>query len=418
MTDGFATTIKVLATSDWLNAQRVRAYLFILAVLSIAIAFAYVRLSSGVHDPLGRAVGTDFASFWTAARLALDGDAAGPWNLARHQAAQLEMFGPEAGYAAFFYPPTYLLVCLPMAAAPYVVSLTVWLVSTLGLYVATVRAWVGRAWPGDTFGWMAILAFPAVLINAGHGQNGFLTAALFGTAALISVRRPWLSGILFGCLIVKPHLAVLVPIFFILSGNWRGFVAAGATAAAICLLSLAVFGPGAWIGFLETSALARTTLEQGYVGYAKMQSAYAGMRLLGVDNLVAWVVQGMMGLGAIALLWKTRGADEAARGAALCCATLMTTPFLLDYDLTLLAIPLAWLFRDAIRTRFRDWEKLVLLTGYVLPIIARPIATYVGVPLTPLIVAALVLCVVRRTTAHAGEAEIARPLSLFSLSRS
>jgi len=418
MTDGLATTIRVLATSDWLNAQRVRAYVFILAVLSIAIAFAYVRLSSGVHDPLGRAVGTDFASFWTAARLVWDGDAAGPWSLARHQAAQLEMFGPKAGYAAFFYPPTYLLVCLPLAAAPYVVSLTLWLISTLGLYVATVRAWVGRAWPGDRFGWMAIFAFPAVLINAGHGQNGFLTAALFGTAALISARRPWLSGVLFGCLIIKPHLAVLVPVFFILSGNWRGFVAAGATAAALCLLSLAVFGPEAWIGFLQTSALARTTLEQGYVGYAKMQSAYAGMRLLGADNLVAWGAQGVMGAAALVLLWKTRAADEAARGAALCCATLMTTPFLLDYDLTLLAIPLAWLFREAIATRFRDWEKLVLLAGYVLPIIARPIATHVGVPLTPLIVAALVLCVLRRTTADAGEAEAARSPSLFSLSRS
>ena len=418
MTDGFVKTIRILATPDWLTASRVRAYVFILAVLTVAIAFAYIRMSSGVHDPLGRAVGTDFSSFWTAARLASDGDPAGPWNLARHQAAQVAMFGPDAGYAAFFYPPPYLLVCLPLAAAPYLISLTLWLCATLGLYVASVRAWMGRAWPGGSFGWLAMLAFPAVLINAGHGQNGFLTAALFGTAALISTRRPWLSGVLFGCLIIKPHLALLVPVFFILSGNWRGFMAAGATAAGLCLLSLVVFGPGAWTGFVETSALARATLEQNLVGYAKMQSAYAGARLLGADNIVAWGAQCVMGVAALALLWKTRAASEAARGAAMCCATLMATPFLLDYDLTLLAIPLAWLFRDAIATRFREWEKLALLAGYVLPLVARPIATHVGLPLTPLIVAALALCVVRRATADAGEAAPAQALSFLSLSRS
>ena len=40
------------------------------------------------------------------------------------------------------------------------------------------------------------LAYPAVLINIGHGQNGFLTAALLGGALIILDRRPILAGIL------------------------------------------------------------------------------------------------------------------------------------------------------------------------------------------------------------------------------
>lgn len=406
-----AQVIERVSVAGWFTAERARVYVVILAILSGIISAAYVALSSGVNDPLGKALGTDFASFWTASRLALDGDPSGPWNVARHQAAQAAMFGPEAGYAAFFYPPTYLLVCLPLAAAPYVFSLVVWLTATLTLWARTIRRWTG-----GTLGWLPILAFPAVLVNAGHGQNGFLTAALFGTAALISVRRPWLSGVLFGALIIKPHLALLVPVFFILSGNWRGFLAAAATAAGMCLVSLVVLGPDAWRGFLETSGLARAALEQDLVGYARMQSAYAGARLLGADNAFAWAVQGVAAAGSVALLWKTRAADEGARGAMLCCATLMATPFLLDYDLTLLAIPMAWLFRDIIRTSLRDWDKLTLAAGYLLPLVARPLGAATGVPIASAVVVALAVCVLRRALSPAA---ISAPApSLLSMSRS
>ena len=44
---------------------------------------------------------------------------------------------------------------------------------------------------------MLALACPAVLINVGHGQNGFLTAALLGGALVLLDRRPIVAGILF-----------------------------------------------------------------------------------------------------------------------------------------------------------------------------------------------------------------------------
>ncbi len=50
-----------------------------------------------------------------------------------------------------------------------------------------------------TADWLLLaLAFPAVLINVGHGQNGFLTAALLGGALVVLDRRPLFAGILFG----------------------------------------------------------------------------------------------------------------------------------------------------------------------------------------------------------------------------
>ncbi|MDY6924232.1 MAG: glycosyltransferase family 87 protein [Pseudomonadota bacterium] len=402
----------LIRTADWFDGERARAYGLILAVVSALVAAAYLGLSSGRLDPMGKALGTDFASFWTASQLALAGPAPTPWDVGAHRAAQAAMFGEGAGYAAFFYPPPYLLICLPLALAPYPVSLALWLAATGAAWVAVVRRWLG---PGP--GWLPILAFPAVLVNTGHGQNGFLTAALFGAAALTSQRRPWLSGALFGALVFKPHLALLVPLFLMVSGNWRAFISAGATSAGLCLASLIAFGPEAWRGFFETAALARAALEHDLVGYARMQSAYAGARLLGADGGLAWAVHGLAVAAAVAAVWMTRRASEPARGATLAAATLIATPFLLDYDLTLLAVPLAWLFREALRGGFRPWEKLALVAAFVAPLAARPLALGAGVPGTPLIVLALLILVVRRATAAEPGPAVAPAAATLSMAR-
>jgi hypothetical protein len=397
----------LLSQANWLTKSRVRAYLVILAAM-LGLAFAsYMATAHDGLDLLGRPVGPDFASFWTASQLALAGQSAEAWNPTTHHAAQIAVFGQGAAYAAFFYPPPYLLVCLPLALMPYSQALGVWLLATGLAWVAVTRAWLDA--PRD---WLAVLAFPAVLLNIGHGQNGFLTAALLGGAALLNTSRPWLTGVLIGALIIKPHLAVLTPLFLLLTGNWRAILSAALTAAALCVLSLIVFGPEAWRAFFESSALARLALEQDLVGYAKMQSTFAAARLLGAPLSLAWGLQVVSALVAIVGLWRVaRGARDQACGAALVCATLLTTPFLLDYDLILMGIPLAWLFNRARREGFLAWEKIALLAGFVLPLVARPLAMSLHLPIAPLVLLGLLTCIHRRVQA---DRVLDAPLPLLS----
>ena len=170
--------IDALRRAEWLSASRARAWLMVLAAASLIGTLGYLYLSRSGLDPMGKPLGTDFASFWTASQLALAGHPELAWSLQAHKAAQAAKFGEGAGYAAFFYPPPYLLICLPLALLPYAASLFVWLAATGAAWARMVRAWLG---PEN--GWLVIAAFPAVLVNAGHGQNGFLSAALFGAAA-------------------------------------------------------------------------------------------------------------------------------------------------------------------------------------------------------------------------------------------
>ena len=81
-----------------------------------------------------------------------------------------------------------------VAAVPYAWGLAVWLVASFAAYLATLRAILPRP---ETL--LVAAAFPAVFINVGHGQNGFLTAALLGGALHWLDRKPWLAGILIGC---------------------------------------------------------------------------------------------------------------------------------------------------------------------------------------------------------------------------
>jgi alpha-1,2-mannosyltransferase len=387
--------LKTLRSGGWLTARRRRVLPRLLLAVNLAVAIAWIAASlpAGV-DPAGKAIGTDFTSFWAAGKLALAGEAASAYDPARHYAVQREAFaGAPIGFAAFFYPPTFLLLCLPLGMLPYFAALLAWLGATGAACARAVRAL--RPAAAD---WVVLLAFPAVLLNAEHGQNGFLTAALLAAGVALLDRRPVLAGIAFGALVVKPQLALMLPLLVIARGRWSTLAAASATALVVCLAATMAFGAGIWTHFLSASSLARASLEQGLVGFDRMQSVFAAVRLLGGNTALAWVVQAMSGIAAgAAVLVVARRSDPGIAGAAAVTATLLATPFLLDYDLMALAIPLAVLSGTGHRAEFLPWEKTVLCAAYVWPFLARPLAMHLHVPLTPVLVALVLALAVRRS---------------------
>ena len=394
-------TLSFLRDAEWLGAARARSIMLALAIVLPVLAISWLALSRGGIDPAGHPIGTDYLSFWTAARFAASGEPQAAYDLAAHHGAQIAQAGLDPGYAAFFYPPAFLLALLPFGLLGYFPSLILWLAVTFGAYWRTIRAWAGGSLP-------AVIAYPAVLLNAGQGQNGFLTAALFGGGALLVERRPWLGGALLGALVIKPHLALVIPFALLFRGAWKSIAAAAISATTICLASLLLFGTETWAGFFRGSALARETLESGLVDPAKMQSLFAGLRMWGAPLGVAYGLQLLLFLGVVAALALVArsGAGNRAQGAAMAAGALVSTPFLLDYDLTLAAVPLAWLFIEARRTGFLPWEKLVLAAAFILPLVSRTLASSLGLPLAPLVLAALFLLVVRRARSEHRHAAV------------
>lgn len=393
-----------LSQADWLTANRARAWGWLLLAVTALIALAWVGAARGGLDVTGKPLGTDFTSFWAASKLALAGSPARAYDAAAHHAQQTAIFGRDTGYAAFFYPPIFLMICLPLATLPYLAALAAWLTATGALYWRMARAWLGAA-----FGAMPIFAFPAVLTNIGHGQNGFLSAALFGGGALWLQRRPILAGLCLGALAYKPHLGVMIPVALAIAGRWKAFAAAAAAVVALAAASYGLFGQETWRAFLADSSLARSALEQGLVGDGKMQSAFAAVRLWGGGLGLAYGAQAAAAAFAAAgLLWLQRRApNSGAEGPAMIVAALLASPFLLDYDLVILAAPLAWMLREGVRSGFLSWEKTILLAAFVLPAVSRTLATEARLPLAPLVMAALFVAVLRRGSTVAASADVA-----------
>jgi alpha-1,2-mannosyltransferase len=147
--------VKWLRDADWLTLKRAEAYSHILLVVTFVISIGWIALSRAGIDPTGKPLGTDFVSFWAASKIALSGNPAGVYDMAIHKAQQIALFPNDSRYAAFFYPPPFLLICLPLAALPYLWSLVLW------LGVTGFACWrILRAWLDDRIGALPILAFP------------------------------------------------------------------------------------------------------------------------------------------------------------------------------------------------------------------------------------------------------------------
>jgi hypothetical protein len=346
----------------------------------------------GAGLPLGR----DFVAFWSASALALSGAPEAVFDVARLHAAEVAAVGAPVATTAWHYPPTFLLAVLPLAALPYVTALALWLVVPLAAFWVVLR----RLFDSVVLA-SALLLFPAMALCLVSGQNGVMTAGLIGGALLAIDAQPLLAGVLFGLLTYKPHLAALVFPALAFGRYWQALGVALATGLGMAALSVLVFGMAPWHAFFGNLDLLAHIVDTGAVPWTRMPTVYAAARVLGLDATVARLLQtGATSAVVIALcaIWRRR-APLAWRGSALAIALPLATPYAFDYDLVVLVLPIAWLFRDALRERGSLVDETLLVVAWASPALFWVIAMAGGPPLMPVLLAVLLLMVWRRVFA-------------------
>lgn len=392
-----------LRTCDWLTTARVRAYLWILAILNLGTLLGLVTTSHDGVDRNGFLLGTDFLSFWTAGRMLHQHG--NPYDQAAHIAAQQTYFTQADAFTAFFYPPSFLPFAYPLGWLPYFPALAVWLLVTGALFVFAVHRWL-RAFPVEVPAWLLLLAFPASVIQITHGQTAFLSAGPLMLAMLWLRSAPIMAGVLLGLATVKPQFGLLVPLVLVLTGEWRASFSAAANALVLAAGSALLFGSEVWANWLSLTRAAQTAMDAGAVGYAKMVSPFAGLMLLGAPARAAYLVQAGVSLGIAGLLARVswRRTYSPQLGALTLVGAVLVTPFVLDYDLLLLTPAMIVIAADG----WRPWERLAVFLAFAAPAFARPIGMNLHLPLVPLI-ALLLFCVLwrrlRATQLNEGEAD-------------
>jgi alpha-1,2-mannosyltransferase len=378
----FTNLLAQLRSGAWLDRRRVRTGAAILLALQFA---GFVFIVAGTHGwivPLGGPTTTDFVSFYSAGALADAGTPALAYDPAAHLGAEERVVGAGIEYQFFNYPPVFMLLCAALATLPYLMAFIVFEVATLFFYLLVAsRVLADRSATAV----IALLAFPLVFWNIGLGQNGFLTAGLFGAASLFVDRQPVVAGIFFGALCYKPQFGVLVPLALAAAGQWRAFAAAGASAACFVLASLALLGAATWQGFVASLSAAPAMYESGRILFAGMANPFGAARLLGAGLPLAYGLQAAASLGAasvVVVVWHRR-LSLPTRAATLASAALVAAPLALLYDLMLGTIAAAWLIRDRNSPAAAPWEKIALAALFLLVLDGRSLAERWHLPVFP-----------------------------------
>ena len=383
-----------------------------LALAGAAALILWFATAPGGVRADGAPLGADFVTFHAAGRMALAGQLTQAYDTAAITVAEMVSAPGERLTYLWRYPPPFALVAAALGALPYFAAYALW---TLG-GLAALGTGLRRLVPGRD-GWLLALGAPASLVCVLHGQTGLLTAASLAWGFALLERRPWLAGAIMGGLVCKPHFAALVPLALLLGGRWRALGGFAASASALCAASLVVFGPEPWFAFLKTAPDMVRILGAGGLSWAKVPSAFTLGLSIGAPLGFAWALQIGSALTAIAatgLAWRIKAAPPLCAAITVASALLLS-PYLFDYDLTLVSVATALTIASGVVER--RGVKLALFGGLATAAIAPPIAQLTGVqigalPLLGLTATLAATCWSQARTAADQVADVMGPAGL------
>jgi hypothetical protein len=354
-----------------------------IVVVGLFYCYDMLRDTAGSLNSNGRPLGDDYVNYWSGAYLAWHGRLADIYNWPVYHAFQQSIVGDSVELYLYAYPPVLLILTAPLAVMPYLPGLAAWLIAGWLCFWRALRL----ALPGRDALLLA-LAAPAVFVNAYGGQNGTWSAAFFGGGLCLIGRRPFIAGILFGLMVYKPQLGLLIPVALLAGRQWWTIAGAAVSASTLVLTSVLLFGPETWRDYLHFASLLRQTiLEQGASGWHRLVSVFGVARLLGADVKLAYVVQAgaaLIAAAVVALAWF-RGAPAPIRYAALVLGTLLATPYVQDYDLVVGTFVVVWLTRPESLAYYSERAALIA-SGLVLimPLAASLLTNTTGFAFGPL----------------------------------
>jgi hypothetical protein len=353
-----------------------------------AIAWAQRTLAlarNGWVDENAMPFGGDFVTFWAASRLALEGRALEAFDSDVFFAVQDAPLPGNAAHFLWNYPPTFHLFVLPLGLVDVVTATWLWWLIGIPLYLAALWRVCPRT---ETL--VLGLASSATLLNLAHGQNGFLLTAIFvGGMALVLRDRPVLGGLLLGCLAIKPHFGVLLPIALAFGRRPRAFAATAVSLGAWCAVSTAVFGLEYWSVFLSNLSIVGQAIDTGDLAAEKLVTPYVFARTAGLTGVAGAIQVASTLLAGAAVAWAFTRDRPWGATATLLVATTLCSPYLFDYDLVLIVGAAAFAAVDRRENGALTGEWAIWLVAGLLPIAFAPLATATGLQFGPVVTGVL-----------------------------
>ena len=388
------------ASPSW-SAVRTRVYVVLVMLLFIAPALAYILRGApanllvwgpGYENAAGTIAGNDFIAFYAAAEMVSEGAAAKTYDPELHTAAVESVIGIE-GVIPWRYPPTFLMLVVPLAFLPYLPAMWIW----LGLLTGALALAIHRIAPHPLAPFLALI-YPGAVHSLISGQNGSLSAALVAGGLYNLEKRPVLAGCFLGLLSYKPHLGIVLPVCLLAGGHFRSFIAMGVTAVTMAVLSVLALGFDTWIAFVEQIPGQVSYLSEGVMNWKRIPSVYVAVTQATSNETAAMLAQLIVAAAAVATcgwVWW-RCSDAPARAMAMTAGILLVTPQLYEYDMAILAVPVAYLAWEAWRGGLTRDTALALAVLWAAPLLTLILPDLTNQQLGPLFsVIILILAVAR-----------------------
>lgn len=250
----------------------------------VALGSLLAPLLSGAKvDSAQRPVAPDFRAFYSAAHFLHQDEPNKAYDYDAEDELSRALFGPETNLLPWRYPPPTLLMVRPLGGFNYAHACLIWMVVGVGLLLLATFVVTRRA---DLLLWVVIS--PSVAFTVFTGQIGLYLTALLLLALGMIERAPRVAGVCLGALILKPHMAVLVPVLLWAHKDRQLFVWTVVSTGTLAALSVTFYGVDPWRLFVaELGRYGHAMLDQQNPQWDRIPSVYILVRELGTGKTIA-----------------------------------------------------------------------------------------------------------------------------------
>ena len=335
-----------------------RFYSILVSIILLTLLFGMSPNFRWADDPHTGLYGGDFLHEWLGGYVTRAGDYSRFYDVEYVQAIQHDpqIVGfkwDEDKYLPLVYPPFYYLIVSPLSQLPLYTGTWIWAFLMVGFLVGT--AVLLERFAIRQFGKSTVWLFPSMLLflpvieNFTTSQKGTLCLfILTATFLLVNSDKSFLAGAVFGLLAFKPQLTLVIGLAMLLKKDWR-FVLGGATTGLVLAGLSLVLGWEVCLQYARFSSGATTYIQTaGYDlhkshcldGFFTLLAGPASFGLARFATLVS-VLFTLVLLGFL-LRGRLRPGTSifAFQFSGLVLATVLLSPHLFTYDLTMLILPM------------------------------------------------------------------------------
>lgn len=369
----------------------------IVAAIMLSIMFTRLQDARGYMLASGQPMFGDFIAFWCAGDMANHGQALMVHDNPLTRECQHRVNPDIRVFAPYNSPPTFLLFESLLARLPYGPAALTFLAISFAIFLFAAY----KLLP-DKRALLFAITLPAAIYHPGSIQTGLYIAGVTGLALYWLDKRPRLSGAMVALLAIKPHMAILWPIFLALSGRWKAFGAAAIAVTIFVVTAGLVWGWQTYPNFIHNLDRSAKLIADGLVAKQTYGSLFGNLLGLKVPKAIALGAHIVSAVSAFAMAcWIFRKGDWRLGGAALCAATMLMSPYLFFYDSTLLALGAALLAPPRNKLEF-----VTLLFGWGAAL-SVAVGIYITLPIVPTAAWLILICALRRLGSTASAPALA-----------